>query len=442
MSAPSLNISRSAEVMSSSTVSSPNLSQLNQVAQRAPGIVGKIADWIEMTSLFPQPALSLAASITFIAGLKSHRLQSPTGLRTNIYSLGVAPASSGKGHALNQIEKIAQAANCQNLLGGKPVSDAGLLKMLRDGLGRRIILWDEFGLALSEMTGFKASPHKTAILTCLMDLFSASQITYRGKEYANHDNTMGRSDIDQPCLSIYGTSTPTRFFEALKSSHAADGFVSRWLLFRSEQTERSTTKDLDQISPNVPPGIIEAVQKILSLPTNTESKGNLDLRIKPAILKFDPTFKRAVKTIAKDFDAKKAESSNDLFRSMWGRAFEHFVKLCLVFEDEDQISIGTISYAEELTKILVSDMLEALESEVSDNLQEQQIKRVFKIIKSAKVISRSDLYLQTRWLKRYERDDIIGQLIESRQIEEFEDFRDDWENMDRRKQITFYSVVS
>lgn len=438
--APNFTLNRLIRELPKTEQKKSNLTRLNELALESPGLVGAITRWIESTSLFPQPALSLAASISFVAALKAHRVQSNSGLRTNIYALGVAPASSGKGHALNQIEKIAKASGADLLLGGKPVSDSGLLKMLRDGFGRRLVLWDEFGLALSEMTGFKASPHKTAILMCLMDLFSASQITYRGKEYANHDGKMGRADIDQPCLSIYGTSTPTRFFEALKSSHAADGFVSRWLLFRSEQTERS--KDESSIeSGQVPEFIISEVQKILNMPTNVSPKGNLDTSIKPAVLKFDPLFKRTIKSIASDFDEMKNKSSNDLFRSLWGRAHEHFIKLCLVFEAGETISIGTISYAESLIKILVADMLEALESEVSDNLQEQQTKRVFKIIKSAKVISRSELIFRTRFLKTFERNDIVSQLIDSNQIEEFEDFRENSDTGEWSERRTkFYTV--
>ena len=61
-----------------------------------PGLVGKIARWINATSIYPQPMLAVAAAITAAGVAMSHKVQSPTRLRTNFYTMGLAPSGAGK----------------------------------------------------------------------------------------------------------------------------------------------------------------------------------------------------------------------------------------------------------------------------------------------------------------------------------------------------------
>lgn len=382
---------------------------LQKLSLQAPGLVGSLCTWLNTTAYYQQPVLSLAASLAFVAALKAHRVQSPTGLRTNLYVAGVAPASSGKGHALEQLKRLVRSARLSHLMAGKPVSDSGLLKTLQNSNGRRLILWDEFGLALAEMTSWKASGHKAAILSCLMDLFSSSASTYFGKEYADHDGKMKRVDIEQPCLSLYGVSTPTRFFEALSSGHASDGFVSRWLLFESDPGEINPKRPTLAEPPD---WLVGAVQGLEAAPINRAPKGNLDLTIDPPVLHYESdTAARWVKDLSRDFEAKKSQTKNDLLRSLWGRAAEHTIKIALTIEDSStHISAHSLNYAEQLVKALVGGMIRAVEENVADNEAESQKKKVLKIIKSATMLTRTQLGQRARFLRGYELEQILSDL--------------------------------
>jgi hypothetical protein len=72
---------------------------------------------------------------------------------------------------------------------------------------------DEFGMFLSAAADRKRSPrHITEILDNMTELYTAAGSVFLGAEYANRDGTNERRDINQPCLCVYGTTTPLHFW--------------------------------------------------------------------------------------------------------------------------------------------------------------------------------------------------------------------------------------
>ena len=65
----------------------------------APGLPGLIASFINQTAIYKLPVLSLGAALAFSGMLMANKIDSPSGLRSNIYALGVAESRLWQGLA-------------------------------------------------------------------------------------------------------------------------------------------------------------------------------------------------------------------------------------------------------------------------------------------------------------------------------------------------------
>jgi len=52
------------------------------------------------------------------------------------------------------------------------------------------------------------------VISTMLKLYSSSHTTFKSKSYADLDKV---SYVDQPCVSLYGCSTPKGLFSALSS---------------------------------------------------------------------------------------------------------------------------------------------------------------------------------------------------------------------------------
>lgn len=394
----------------------------DEIISSAPGLVGRIASWINQTAFYEHPALALGASLAAVGTLKAHRFASETDLRTNLYTIGIAPSGNGKSHALNMIKKLFAAAGLENLISGTPVSDSALLKIMKIGRGRRLIQLDEIGMLFSEITSQKASPHKAALMRLIMEFFSASNQVFLGKEYADHDNTMQRIDINQPCLSVYGTTTSERFYEAFTSSHAVDGFLARWLVF---ETQNNFPDFRMRGIAEMPDRLVQDLIRIDKCTTNIAPKGNMDeiQEVRPKVLLFTEASKKLFLESIKIFNnRRKANYEKGVgVDSLWARTTENAVKIALCVEDSlDELTEPSLIWALKLCEALTKCLENFVETRVTDNDYERELKRIHNFINAKGIngLTKSELTRKTQRLQKRMRTDILESLIESEQVEE------------------------
>lgn len=195
-----------------------------------PGAVGEFARWITSCSRFPSPHLSLAASLALTAGLIGRRYKGPTGLRSNIYIVGLAESGFGKDITIRATGALADSTSA-----GEKVSQALFIDEIRSlpGLAGKlrkspsaIAVVDEFGKFLAIHTGRNVAAHREEITTALMQLTGAPQGFWGGQEKAVGNIPR----IIQPCLSLHGISTPSTFWAALSSGNISEGLLGRLVL--------------------------------------------------------------------------------------------------------------------------------------------------------------------------------------------------------------------
>lgn len=392
--------------------------ELIELSKTAPHTLGLLIDFILKTSQYPQPVLALGASIGVLGALQAHKIRTENNARTNIFSLGLAHSGAGKDHARQACMYLLNKTGNSDLIGGDPASATGLLKSLEDGAGRRIMFMDEFGRVQEGMKSNAAS-HLAAIPTTLLKLFSSAGGTFHGNEYANRDGKSPRVDIDQPCLSIYATSVPSRLYKSLSSMDAIDGFLSRWLIFESNDYP-SLNRDALPLD-GVPADLKRDITYWTDAPTNMNPKGNLSaLAIDPKVVPFDDEAMARWDQFAIEQRQKCRESvkSGDGMEAVYSRLAEHAQKIALIAHDPRKGYIDTevIDWALRLVTTCGKYMVDSITSKIADNQQEADTNAVLNIIRKHGTVTAQQLARKLRRLKRKERNEILNDLIEAGEI--------------------------
>lgn len=222
---------------------------------RCKGLIGEIVDWITATARRPNRALALGAAITVIGTLVGRRVAGPTRSATHLYVVGLASTASGKQHPAECVLRLMRAAKAGHHIGPSEwISMPAVINMLcRQPLA--LCAQDEFGAFLKRINGRRASGFEAGISKILRMLWGTSFSEYMTPEWA------GRSaaSISCPAISIYGTTAPAEFFEALQGSDLSNGFLNRFLVISATRA-RSVVPELEPGT--VPEGIANALSDL------------------------------------------------------------------------------------------------------------------------------------------------------------------------------------
>jgi hypothetical protein len=292
---------------------------------QAPGVIGEFMQWMLACAQKPQPVLALTASLSLIATVLGQKVKTQTGLRTNLYLVGVGDTSAGKDHGRKCIKVALEAAGLNKHVGGEELaSGQGLL-------GRvavepvTIFQPDEFGLMLKSINSKGAGAHLQSIVTNLMKLFTSAGTVYHGTEYADQKNRP-RVDIPYPCVNVHATTTPEPLFESFSGADIASGNLNRLLILFAPSGKWPMR--FTEITP--PPAKLtdwlKAARMLIQPSTCSGMAPESPIRV--------PMNDEATKMFEdlyswqqdRELDAKETNGLHYL----WGRAWEHASKLALV----------------------------------------------------------------------------------------------------------------
>jgi hypothetical protein len=230
-----------------------------------PGAVGDFARFIVSCARFPSPHLSLVASLAFTAGLIGRRYKGPTGLRSNLYVVGLAESGFGKDITIRASAALADSTDY-----GDKVSEWLFMDQIRSlpGLTNKlrkspssVCIQDEFGRWLADHTGRNVATHRAEIATALMELTGAPQGFWGGQEKAA--GNIAR--IVAPCFTIHGVSTPSTFWNALSSGNISEGLLGRLVLIDVGSAEPVKVRRPAGTVENIPPALTDQVAALLGL---------------------------------------------------------------------------------------------------------------------------------------------------------------------------------
>jgi hypothetical protein len=385
-----------------------------------PGLLGDIKDYILSQVIKSQPVFALAAAITACGTIMGRKVQTETGLRTNIYAMGVGEAGCGKEAPRQIIKKIFNAANVYNKCAVEDIaSDTSIITAL-EGTPSSLFLLDEIGQFISNTQGASNTPYLARIKSLLMRLYGAANGPFSGKIYADKDKN---TTIQQPNLSIYGTTVPCTLYESMNMGQVTDGFLSRLLVF--ETAENDPRRQKIKIK-GVPETIIKKISEWGQVGINKYAPGNIE-RItipSPVFVPCSDEAREYFDNFEEDLRSYRGElRASDRPGVLYIRTSAQAEQLALIracSSDYDRaiISLEDAKWACKLAKYLADNMLYIVENYVSDNQIESNTKRMLNHIKAnPEGVSKTMLTRKNHRIKKNEREEILKTLLESGQIE-------------------------
>jgi hypothetical protein len=391
------------------------------------GLVGDLTAYMLSTARRPQPLLSLGASLCAIGALMGRNYRTESNLRSNLYIVGIADSGSGKNHAREIINEVFFEAGLAHHLGGNKIaSGAGLLTALHR---QPAILFqiDEFGMFLSAAADRKRSPrHITEILDNMTELYTAAGGVFLGAEYANRDGSNDRRDINQPCLCVYGTTTPLHFWGALQGANVVDGSLARFLILPSDE---------DYPDENLAAGIRQTPSALIHGLKNLAAGGGLQsgnltgmtpgqtTAVNPITVPMSEEAKTRFKELSARLTEELRAARGTAFTAILARIGENALKLSLIVAvgrdpARPMINLSAAEWAIAFVRNFAARTMEAIERHVADTETEAHLKRLKEIIRAAgaKGITKSEITRASQWLKARDRDEILLTLIESGDI--------------------------
>ena len=381
------------------------------------GFVGDLAKFIVDNSKYRQPILALSASLAYTGVLMGRKVATEENTRSNLFIAALAPTGHGKESARHIIKKLDADLKLE-CFGAEKVTSRAAIERVLSWRKSSLFMIDEFGLYMKAIFSNNASSHQLEIMSTFMEVFTSSGGAYFGQDKASVSEQQ-RFELQQPCCSIYGTSTPSTFWQSLNSGKVRDGSLNRFLCFSTslDRPARQRAKIIGKF----PKNIVDRCQyfKNMSI-TPHKVKGDLTQECavpEPEVIVYsDPAWNLFEKL--EDYSNEKIDSSG-VTGSMWVRSAEMAKKIALincVADDKSTILSQHAEYACELVKFLIKNTCTEIFLHLADNDNERISKRVERLIidSSTKGLSTTDLYRSTRFLRNSKhRREILDDLTEA-----------------------------
>lgn len=384
-------------------------------AREIPGIVGETVEWICGTAVFEQPEMAMLNVFCALGAVFGRRYASTTDIRTNLYCCSISDSTSGKDHSRKMVDKLMSAAGLDTFLAGGAIhSGSGLITQL-ERQPSHIMMIDEFGLVLGNITSKNAQSHQQDISPKLLDLFTSSDRDWRGGTYA--DKKVEPTVIHQPNLCIYGTTTLTTYLDALKKIAISSGMMNRFLVLpgRTEPDPR-----FDDKPRNIPDDLLEKWRALA--PTGIGEFNKNIINVTPRIVEWGDQCKAYYdELLVKQISYMREKNAG--IEILFGRYREMTTKLAMILAicrdtENPRISIDDFGTAENVVRTSINYVKDLASEFMYENDQEKRKRDVTNIIRAygTNGVSKSTLLSKTGNLKARELEEIMKGLLEEDKI--------------------------
>jgi len=349
------------------------------------GLIRMLHDDMMQSSVRPQPELSIANIICYLGAIMGRKYRTETGLRTNVYAVGLLDSGGGKDHSRKRVNMLAAKSGTGKWIGGSKIASGSALISSLVNHPSKLYQLDEMGFLLQSMTGAKSDPHKRDLMANFMELYSSADSVYRGIEYADQSNRPTK-EIYQPNACIYGTSTPDSFWSALTSAESVDGSLARFLIFPAS-VHRPTRQRPDLTPPDK--RIVSAIKALADFRPN--GSGNLT-DVASEIDNANPmtvTMGQDVWTAWESLDDDMTDRMKDTAtRSIYSRVAENAMKLSLIHavslnHTNPSIGIDSWLWGQEIALWSANQLASEVAKRIADSPFELACKQAYQIISAS-----------------------------------------------------------
>lgn len=387
-----------------------------------PGLVGDIANWLTETARNPAPILNLGAALTYVGALAGRRYEGPTGLRTNVYVVGLAPSGFGKEHPRAGIKSLAGASQTlSKFFGGNKIASSSGLRNRVKANPTLVYMIDEFGGFMRKVTSPKSGNHEKEIAEDLLEMTGTAASVFMGADYAQNL----AEPIYNPNVCIFGTSTPDAFWKALGSGSIMDGFLPRFIVLDAGN-ERPKPRDPKSKVSQPPKDLQDKVQALVV----HRNGGNLNGMIADGSRPITPiqvAWGRGAKRVFDDFVTEMfgvMDNALSDHEPVYARVAENAMRIATIVAigvdpERPELSADIMRWAVEIARRSCQMLLEQAERYVADNDRQAEYKRVRAIIGEGKRSGMRRSYLVKRLngvIDRRRLDDIVNMLIDAEEV--------------------------
>jgi hypothetical protein len=250
--------------------------------------------------------------------------------------------------------------------------------------------------------------------------------TFLGTSYADQSaQGKPRKVIEQPCLSLFGVTTPTVFWDSLSSGNVLDGSMARLLIFESDNDYPDPNHDARPVP--FPANLVALGKRI-----NDGAKGHNALPLgegpaqtpKPFFLPYaDEAAKAMAIAMREEQTALLRQYKDTNLTSILARLAENATKVALVKAIVANPEAPTmrkcdLEWGMTIAKHSVDKMMSAVKDRVADNDYEMTVKRIHRVIIDAGSagIDGSALSRKTQFVDKKKRMAILEHLAEANLI--------------------------
>ena len=367
------------------------------------------------TARIVRPELALAGALALMSLITGRKIQDKTGLRANLYVIGLADSGAGKTHAKKLNGQILAAAGHSELSLGKPKSSSALVSCLaRNPLG--LLQIDELADWLNAMRSPMANPHLYDILSVMKELYSeCDNDQWKPSTYAD---TSKNVTIGYPHLSFYGVAPPEKFWGSLTRDNMTDGLVGRLIVIGCKGDNCSEDREVTPI----PDLIRDKVRACIEYaPTGA---GNLNaLSPKIQTIRYTEEAYKRYRSHTKQIEQGRPGESKES-HVVWGRSPEKTGKLSMlsacsrtipVDGNLPTIEIKDVEWSIKLNNWCTREMLRNASEHLADNHRHKASNDLLKKIPYDGT-PKSKLIRSSQNLTSRERDDILNDLMNSGRV--------------------------
>lgn len=349
---------------------------------KPPGMVGEVVEWILQNSQRPQPLLAVGAALTMFGTVLGRKIASDTGLRTNLYVVGVAGTGRGKDRARVAIRNILDRSGMADNIGGEDfASGPGLLARVAK-CPATLFVPDEFGMLVATISSKTAASHERSVMKALLTLYNSTETIVRGAERADQ-KMHARVDIKYPCVNMYGVTTPESFYPALSGIDVASGWLNRILVLTAPKARPAFQS---AVMGDVPERFIDWI-KTAQLMAQGNTKADADagnVIVVPTSGMAGTLFLQFQAWLEAREDQLDADHSKAGLSSLWARSWEMAVKVAMILAvgkvtdlealrgGTVEIDLGSAQWAIDFVRHFMADM----EREVSLRVGDSELDRI------------------------------------------------------------------
>lgn len=376
------------------------------------GGMKEMVDTILYAAPNPRPELALGAALSLFATAAGRRYQSPSGILTNLYCVGLMSSGAGKDFPLRSVGQVLTLAQLEDCVGGRIVSATGI----RSALERNPVLFipiDEFGKLIQAMNA-KHGPLHDAI-SMMLELYSEAQSFAKGGMYANAQERQTVL-IKNPCMGFMGVATPSTFWGSMSGQSVVDGFLPRMVLLNDSTPDSPPDRTRGVRKAVWGDRLIEAVKRVRNGAEghNTFTMGDGSTTpCNPYVVNFADDAANDVWWQMKQQEYEMRQTLPEAMHAFANRLAENGIKMAMVKAvsenpERPMLNEADMQWGRALSKRSIDMFLTEAARNLSDNEYHGKLKKVQSVIADAGPdgISASDLGRKTQAIKGRERDEI------------------------------------